>query len=206
VTLSNSADAGPQELKIVIAGIGGQGVVFATRLLARTAIIMGLPVVASETHGMSQRGGSVVSHLKIDGTQAPLIHRGTADLLLALDASEGLRNLPFVRSGGAVFVNSEDGLPADMSVHLERLRIDLHSYPAGKIAMDLGTSTVANVALIGFAAAFFPLTLPLDAIKRTLKDIASRQVEINVKALHTGYEAGRKASRSWSSGTNRTDS
>ncbi|MGD2254110.1 MAG: indolepyruvate oxidoreductase subunit beta [Anaerolineales bacterium] len=205
MSLRDSAGAGPQELKIVIAGIGGQGVVFATRLLARTAIIMGLPVVASETHGMSQRGGSVVSHLKIDGTQAPLIQRGTADMLLALDASEGLRNLPFVRSGGAVFVNSEGGLPADMSTHLERLRIDLHSYPAGKIAMDLGTSTVANVALIGFAAAFFPLTLPMDAIERTLKDIASRQLEINLQALHAGFEAGRKTIRSSPSETDKAD-
>jgi Pyruvate/2-oxoacid:ferredoxin oxidoreductase gamma subunit len=126
-------------------------------------------------------------------------------MLLALDASEGLRNLPFVRSGGAVFVNSEGELPADMSAHLERLRIDLHSYPAGIIAMDLGTSTVANVALIGFAAAFFPLTLPLDAIERTLKDIASRQLDINLQALHAGFEAGRKTTRYSPSETDQAD-
>ncbi len=180
--------------------------VFATRLLAHTAIAVGLPIMASETHGMSQRGGSVISHLKIGGTQAPLIRKGTADLLLALDADEGLRNLPYVRSGGAVFVNSEDGLPADMSSHLERLRINLHSYPAAKIAMDLGIPTVANVALIGFAAAFIATTLPLDAIERTLKDIAARQLEINLKALHAGYEAGQKAGRPLPSETDEADS
>jgi indolepyruvate ferredoxin oxidoreductase beta subunit len=193
-------------LKIVTAGIGGQGVVFATRLLAHTAIAVGLPVMASETHGMSQRGGSVVSHLKIGGTQAPLIRKGTADLLLAFDADEGLRNLSYARPGGAVFVNSEDGLPADMSSHLERLRINLHSYPAARIAMDLGTPTVANVALIGFAAAFIATTLPLDAIERALKDIAARQLETNLKALSTGYEAGQKASRSSPSETEGADS
>jgi indolepyruvate ferredoxin oxidoreductase beta subunit len=206
VTLGNPPGAGPQELKIVTAGIGGQGVVFANRLLARTAITVGLPIMASETHGMSQRGGSVVSHLKIGGTQAPLIRKGTADLVLALDADEGLRNLSYARPGGAVFVNSEDGLPADMSSHLERLRIDLHSYPAARIAMDLGTPTVANVALIGFAAAFIATTLPLAAIERSLKDIAARQLEINLKALHAGYEAGRKAGRSSPSGTVEADS
>jgi indolepyruvate ferredoxin oxidoreductase beta subunit len=192
-------------LKIITAGIGGQGVVFATRLLARTAINMGLRVIASETHGMSQRGGSVVSHLKIGGTEAPLIHRGTADMLLALDQNEGLRNLPFVRPGGAVYLNSDDGFHADMSKHLERLRIDLHSYPAGKTAMALGNTTVANVALIGFAAASIANTLPLNAFERTLKDIASPQLEINLKALHAGFEAGQTERKSKPSGTNEAD-
>jgi len=197
--MKKSASKESKELKIITAGVGGQGVVFATRLLAQTAIAMGLPVMASETHGMSQRGGSVVSHLKIGGTQAPLIRRGTADIILALDASEGIRNLLFARPGGSVFVNSVVGLPADMSSHLHRLQVHLHSYPAQEIAMELGTPTVANVALIGFAAAFLTLTLPLDAIKRTLTGIASHQLDVNLKALNTAYNAGREAARSFSS-------
>jgi indolepyruvate ferredoxin oxidoreductase beta subunit len=195
VTKDNPDNTDPQELKIITAGIGGQGVVFATRLLAQTAISIGLSVMASETHGMSQRGGSVVSHLKIGGTKAPLIRRGTADILFALDANEGLRNLSFARREGSVFVNAKDGLPGDVSSHLDRLQINLHCYPAQEIAMELGSPTVTNVALIGYAAAFNHFTIPRDAIERTLTDIASRQVEVNLKALDTGYNAGCEAAR-----------
>ena len=88
------------ELKFILAGLGGQGVVFLTRLLAQTAVALGHAVMVSETHGMSQRGGSVISHLKIGGDEAPLIQRGTADVLLALEADEAVRNLPFLRRGG----------------------------------------------------------------------------------------------------------
>lgn len=190
-----SGSKDPQELKIITAGIGGQGVVFTTRLLAQTAITIGFSVMASETHGMSQRGGSVVSHLKIGGTQAPLIRRGTADILFALDANEGLRNLSFARRGGSVFVNSKHGFPADMSSHLKRLQINLHCFPAQEIAMELGTPTVTNVALIGFAAAFSAFTIPRDGIERTLTEIASRQLDANLKALDTGYNTGCEAAR-----------
>ncbi len=195
MTRDNPDNKDPQELKIITAGIGGQGVVFATRLLAQTAINIGLSVMASETHGMSQRGGSVVSHLKIGGTKAPLIRRGTADILFALDASEGLRNLSYARREATVFVNAKDGLPGDVSSHLNRLQINLHSYPAQEIAMELGTPTVTNVALIGFATAFRDFTIPREAIERTLTDIASRQLDVNLKALEAGYNAGREAAR-----------
>ena len=79
------------ELKLILVGLGGQGVVFLTRLLSKTALALGQPVMVSETHGMSQRGGSVISHLKIGGDEAPLIHRGAADALLALEADEAIR-------------------------------------------------------------------------------------------------------------------
>ena len=66
------------ELKLIITGIGGQGIVFLTRLISHTAVNLGYAVVVSETHGMSQRGGSVISHLKINGSESPLVQRGTA--------------------------------------------------------------------------------------------------------------------------------
>src|SRR3990170_8068403 len=109
------AGAPATELKLLLAGVGGQGVVFATRLLAGTAAGMGLPVLASETHGMSQRGGSVLAHLKVGGTAAPLIRRGTADALLAFDRDEALRNLPFLRAGAAAYINTPDSLPVEVA-------------------------------------------------------------------------------------------
>src|SRR5574341_1699737 len=88
------------EQKFVVAGIGGQGVIFATKVLSKAALLCGERVLASENHGMSQRGGSVLSHVKIGSDQSPLIRRGTADVLLAFDRLECIRNLPFVRAGG----------------------------------------------------------------------------------------------------------
>ena len=94
MTSGAEASLPPDDVKLILAGIGGQGVVFATRLLAQTAAAMGMPVLASETHGMSQRGGSVLAHLKLGGTESPLIRRGTADILLAFDRDEALISQP----------------------------------------------------------------------------------------------------------------
>ena len=77
--------------------------IYATRILARAGLRRGADVLVSETHGMSQRGGSVQAHVRFNAGQAPLIRRGTADVLLALDATEALRALTFVRAGGLVF-------------------------------------------------------------------------------------------------------
>lgn len=183
----------PTELKLVLAGLGGQGVIFTVCLLARTAVALGHSVMLSEIHGMSQRGGSVISHLRIGGSEAPLIRRGTADLLLALEPDEALRNLPFLRRGGVVFVNTEDGLRPEVAEHLERLEIQVLSLPATHMALELGSAAVTNVVLVGFAAAYPFLPLPIDALRETLAVIAPRGRELNLQALEAGYCAGRRA-------------
>ncbi|HLC02631.1 MAG TPA: 2-oxoacid:acceptor oxidoreductase family protein [Anaerolineales bacterium] len=179
-----------EELKIVLAGIGGQGVVFATRLLARTGIGLGLPVMASETHGMSQRGGSVVAHLKLGGTLAPLIRRGTADVLLALDPDEALRNLTYLRRNGAVFANSGQGLRPEVEDPLAEHNIQVHVVSASQIATTLGAAAVANVILIGFAAAHASFRLPLEAIRSILIEVAPHARDLNLRALEAGYREG----------------
>lgn len=175
------------ELKLILVGLGGQGVVFLTRLLSKTAIALGQPVMVSETHGMSQRGGSVISHLKIGGSEAPLIRRGTADLLLALDQDEAVRNLPFLRQGGTVFVNSDNGLRTEVAEHLERLDIQVWALPASQMAVTLGAAAIANVILAGFAIAHPALPLPLDTLRETVEAIAPRGRELNLQALEAGF-------------------
>jgi indolepyruvate ferredoxin oxidoreductase beta subunit len=162
------------QLKLVLVGLGGQGVTFTTRLLAQAATVLGHSVMASEIHGMSQRGGSVIAHLKIDGDEAPLIRRGTADLLLALEPDEAVRNLSFPRRGGTVFVGAEDGLRPEVTGHLQRLHIQVRSLPAS-----------------GMALAHPSLPLPIDAVRETLAAIAPRDRELNLQALDEGYRAGR---------------
>ena len=102
------------ERRYIVAGIGGQGVVFATKVLAQAGLARGVPVTACENHGMSQRGGSVMSHVRIGGSDAPLIARGTADALVAFDRDEAMRHLPFVRAGGAVYVDADRPLDASL--------------------------------------------------------------------------------------------
>jgi indolepyruvate ferredoxin oxidoreductase beta subunit len=156
------------ELKLILTGLGGQGVVFLTRLLSHTAVTLGYPVMVSETHGMSQRGGSVISHLKVGGSDAPLIQRGTAD----------------IRQGGTVFVNSENGLPPEVEKRLQQLRIQLFCLPASQIAIDLGAAAIANTVMAGFACPF-----PIEALRQAVSEIAPRGRELNLQALETGFQA-----------------
>ena len=180
------------ERKVIITGIGGQGIVFLTRLLSQTALELGQGVVVSETHGMSQRGGSVISHLKINGSDAPLIQRGSADVMIALDAGEATQNLDFMRRGGAVFVNSAEGLHASLAPHLERLDIRVLNYPATAVAVELGSPAAANIVMAGFVAAFSVLRLPYQNMIQTLKQISKKGSENNLRAIHAGFEAGKK--------------
>lgn len=175
-----------EELKLILVGLGGQGVVFLTRLLAQTAVTLGQPVMVSETHGMSQRGGSVISHLKIGGNEAPLIRRGAADVLLALEADEAVRNLPFLRRGGLAFVDAENGLRPEVAERLEQFNLQVFSLPASQMALKLGSPAVANVILAGFAAAHPALPLPFEVLRQTLETIAPHGRELNLRALEAG--------------------
>jgi len=180
------------DLKLIITGNGGQGVVFLTRLFAQTAVALGYPVMVSETHGMSQRGGSVISHLKINGNEAPLIQRGTADFMIALDSNEAVRNLISLRRAGIVFVNTNDGLLPEVEPHLERLSIKVMSLPASSLAIELGSSSIANIIMAGFVVAHPAFDIPIEKMTATVEKVSKHDVELNLKALETGYQTGKR--------------
>ncbi|MFH1488585.1 MAG: 2-oxoacid:acceptor oxidoreductase family protein, partial [Pseudomonadota bacterium] len=94
---------------IVLCGLGGQGILFMTKVVAHAALAKGFQVMGAETHGMAQRGGSVISHLRLGEVQSSLIRAGSAHLLLSLDENEGYRNLPFLARNSRMFVNSGPG-------------------------------------------------------------------------------------------------
>jgi indolepyruvate ferredoxin oxidoreductase beta subunit len=175
-------------LSVVIAGIGGQGVIFTTRLLTFAAIRLGLPGIAAESHGMSQRGGSVVSHLRVGGIQSPLIRRGTADVVLGLDKNEALRSLVYLKAGGAAFVNSDEDLNSEVEQRLESREIQTHLLPASQTAIDLGSITVANVVLIGFASAHPSFPFPEASLQQALMEGPPRGHDLNLLALNKGRE------------------
>ena len=97
---------------IILTGVGGQGTVLASKLIAAAAMKKGLPVMSAETIGMAQKGGAVFSHLRIgEGVRSPMIRRGTADLLLAFEPAEAVRMLPYLKKDGMVVVNSHPIMP-----------------------------------------------------------------------------------------------
>lgn len=186
--------------KILLAGIGGQGVLFAHQLLADCAIAQGYDVTGAETHGMSQRGGSVVSHLKLGDPAsnaeqvggAPLIRQGTADFLIAFNETEALRALPFIKRGGIVVLNgaAQNFSNALVRAQLDAEQISVRACDATAIAVRLGRISVANVVLLGFASTCDSFPLSRDTLRDALRRNGTRFLELNLKAFEAGVKAG----------------
>jgi len=132
--------------QIVLSGVGGQGILFLTRLLAEAAIAGGFPVLTSETHGMAQRGGGVISHLKVGGFDSPLVRTGRADLLLVLKEENVVLHREFLADGGALVVNAP--VPADAGPGVR-----VHAVDADALALSAGAPHAVNLILLGFALA-----------------------------------------------------
>lgn len=152
--------------QIVLVGRGGQGVLFATRVVAEAAMREGLDVLCAEIHGMAQRGGTVVSHVKIGGFASPLVRRGAADLAIAFAGAEGERARSFLRPGGVCVAESP--------------------------GPELGVGRAATPALLGFAAARAPgLLPPAESLREALARRASEASrDANLRAFDAGLRAG----------------
>lgn len=175
------------KLQIILAGIGGQGVVYATKTVTQAALLSGERVMACENHGMSQRGGSVMSHVKIGGSAAPLIRRGAADVVLGFDRAEVMRQLTFIRPGGAIYVNSANGLDLALTARLAELGVGVYAVNADGCARELGAPTAINLVVLGFAAAHPAFGLSLEALSAAVRALGpARAVELNLKALAGG--------------------
>ncbi|HSO19248.1 MAG TPA: indolepyruvate oxidoreductase subunit beta, partial [Desulfosarcina sp.] len=132
--------------QIVISGVGGQGVLFVTRLLAEAAIRHDLKVFTSETHGMAQRGGTVISHLKVGDFTSPLINPGRADGLVALKAECLAQHGGYLKPGGWAVVNSAAPPETRNDVHLACIDAD-------RLVRDLGNPKALNLVMLGYALA-----------------------------------------------------
>lgn len=184
-------------MNVLMAGVGGQGILFVTGILAHLAIKRGWPVVACETHGMAQRGGSVVSHLRLNERLAgPLIRKSRADLLLGLNEDEGLRHLGYLRRGGHLVLERGEGklrLQA-ISRYLHALEIQATSVPALSMAMDAGFPLGANLIILGAASAMGFLPFSPNELEKALGELSRKPVlEQNLKSLRLGFEVGARA-------------
>jgi len=152
----------------IIAGIGGQGVLFAAKVFTEMARRKKVPVLGSQTFGMAQRGGSVMTHLKIGEFDSPLVCEGDADLLLALDCMEAHRTLPYLHPkengrGAVCVVNAPDAQAfPDRRVAglLSEMGVTVHTCNADAVALQMNNPLVANLVLLGFGSSreHFPFT------------------------------------------------
>lgn len=183
---------------ILICGVGGQGTVLAAKVLAQAAILDGQNVLSAETIGMAQRGGCVTSHVRIcDRNQeifSPLISQGQADILIAFDASEAVRNLNFLKKDGTVVVNEQVVQPTTASLtgkvfnkndYLSFLKNHVKnviSVDAAQVCKELKSSKIVNMILLG--AASKTGLVSKEELKSALKVLVKPEFyELNVKAI-----------------------
>ncbi len=184
---------------ILIVGVGGQGIVLAGDVIGLAARLAGLEAKASEVHGMSQRGGSVVSEVRF-GEQvfSPLIPPPGADVLLAFEMLEGLRGLDHLRPGGLAVINRQRIIPASVTYgagvypaaiedEITRACPDAMLVDALELATELGNARAVNSVLMGVLAA--NCRLPLPCWEQALRQIVKpRFIDLNLAAFARGRE------------------
>jgi indolepyruvate ferredoxin oxidoreductase beta subunit len=182
-------------INMVLCGLGGQGILFMTRILAQTGLGRGLSVMGAETHGMAQRGGSVVSHLRFGNVEGSLVRTGTARYLLALEENEAYRNLPFLSKGGKMYVNANaDHFPREeIRGFLAKKEIFYRSFAARSIAQELGAPLASNLAMLGYFSSFDNPPFGPQELRAVIEEISpGRFKQVNLKIFDAGHERAMK--------------
>ncbi len=184
---------------IVLAGVGGQGVLSVSAIIASSAMAEGLHVKQSEVHGMSQRGGSVLANLRIADhpIASDLVARGTAAMILGMEPVESLRYLEYLSPTGTLItaatpIATSAGYPpiADVLAELRRLP-SAHVVEAERLARQAGSARATNMVIVGAASGWLPVKLEtIEHFVRTMFAAKGEQVvETNLKALKAGRDA-----------------
>lgn len=187
-------------VNILLSGVGGQGVILASRILSEAALLQGSDIKQSEVHGMSQRGGSVVSHVRIgDRVHSPLVPEGQCDILVGFEPLEALRFAHWVKDAGTIVYSTDRINPSTVSAGLAEYPTDLKerlgTYPCAKLAVaagDLadqaGNRRSANVVLVG--ALSLHLEFPRDVWQKALEaSIPPKLLDLNREAFRLGRQA-----------------
>ena len=192
-------------IQMIISGVGGQGVLLVTRIFAAFALREGHPLIGSEDHGMSQRGGSVMTHLKIGNFNSPLVKKGSADILLSLEKNEAYKTLYYLKpsskdqEGGVCFINAPDPnyINEEIKKYLKEKGIESYVFGADLLARGMGSSQSANIALIGFATAHPRFPFPHDKIREAIERVTAQKFrEISLKIFEKAWMEGRKSMKS----------
>jgi len=180
-----------QTINFIIGGLGGQGILFLTKILAKTALHQGFNVMGAETHGMAQRGGSVISHLRLGNVESSLVKTGSAHFLLALEENEAYRNLPFLTKGG-VLCSSRAGetFPhPNVESYIKDNSIACHSIEAGRIALEQKAPMSTNLALMGYFSTLDQCPFTLYELRETIENVSPDVYkEVNLAVFDRGAQ------------------
>ena len=185
---------------ILIAGVGGQGTLLASKLMGMVFMGKGYDIKVSEVHGMSQRGGSVVTYVRFgDKVSSTVIEKGEADMVLSFELLESARWLPYLKKDGVLISNTQKinpmpvitgqaAYPEDIAEKLRATGVRLHTVDALSLALKAGSAKSVNVALLGVAARYLGVERELweEAIRSA---VPPKTVETNLAAFAAGYEA-----------------
>lgn len=188
---------------VLLCGVGGQGTVLASKLIAYAALDKGMFVRTTETIGMAQRGGSVVSHVRMgEEIHSPLIPKGQADVMIAFEPAEAVRNLSYLKEDGVAVVNRKAVKPVtatlgnteytgqEMIGYLKKHVKNLLLVDGEAICKEVGSAKALNVTLLGAALAGNVLDLSLEDMEKEIETHVKKQfVEMNKKALAHGAAA-----------------
>lgn len=185
---------------LMIVGVGGQGTLLASKLLGRLLVSEGYDVKVSEVHGMSQRGGSVVTYVRFGKkVYSPIVERGEADYIISFEKAEAARWLPFLKKGGKMIVNTQQidpmpviigaaEYPENVIEEMIALGVDIDAIDALTPALEAGSAKAVNIVLMGRLARHFDI--PREKWTAAIEQsVAPKFVEMNEKAFALGYDA-----------------
>ena len=185
---------------IMIVGVGGQGSLLASKLLGRLLLSKGYDIKVSEVHGMSQRGGSVVTYVRFgEKVYSPVIDKGEADFIVSFELLEAARWTEYLREGGTIVTNSQQinpmpvitgaaAYPDDLAAKIAAKNIKIDVFNALELAEQAGSAKAVNIVLMGHLSRSFDFTLDewMDAIE---KSVPAKFLELNKKAFLLGRDA-----------------
>ncbi|MCM8761702.1 MAG: indolepyruvate oxidoreductase subunit beta [Candidatus Omnitrophica bacterium] len=179
---------------IIVAGVGGQGIVLSSMILGTACIIEGLSVKGAEVHGMAQRGGSVEAHIRIGCIYGPMIPSGKADILIAMEPLEGARYSFYLKENKPAIINTFQ-IPAMGNTYKTEDMLDIIKEKTGNIiagdftseSIKIGSIRILNILMLGITARYVPVKKEsmIEAIKQNVR---KNLVDINLNAFNRGYE------------------
>lgn len=193
------SQAAQKKLDLLITGVGGQGAILASDIIGKAAVTAGMPIRAAETHGMAQRGGSVVNHIRVGNDYGSMIPKKGADLLLALEPMEAVRYLDFLKDGGIIIMNTQSIIPVTVTSGLTKYpevsdildflseKYIVKAFNADDLAYEAGNRLAMNVVMVGAVSGYLPISKEtlLESVKAL---VPQKTIEVNLRA----FEAGRQ--------------
>ncbi|HOC91273.1 MAG TPA: indolepyruvate oxidoreductase subunit beta [bacterium] len=188
-----------EPIDILIVGVGGQGIILASRIISQALVYAGYDVKQSEVHGMAQRGGAVSSHIRAgEKVYSPLIPYDSARYMLSFESLEALRYMSYIYAGSTVLLNDQkidppsvasgqQQYPPDVIERIKKKAKDVRVIPAADVAFELGNERVVNVILTGALAGNLPVSRKI--WMKTLSELVpAKLMEINTKAFERGMQ------------------